>query len=216
MSHRALLRYCGNQTEGTVRNTYICKWREKHIQKWQMGGRRKWRLGGRLSMAARWDMGGCKFMKLGLGLPDTWSNPIKHHFWRFEHKFCRWSASKWNYHGIDTLEPQPTSKSGLGNLARLSHAIQFIINILVFVSSLTSILTTNISKWLSILWSGDSHGCSLIHCPQHILQVRINHSKHCCPFLHAVIVILINPFHIGTIALPYATSTVGWNFPRMK
>ena len=86
-------------------------------------------------------------------------------------------------------------------------------------SSLVSIylyLYTNISKWLSILWSGDSHGCSLIHCPQHILQVRINHSKHCCPFLHAVIVILINPFHIGTIALPYATSTVGWNFPRMK
>ena len=119
MSHRALLRYCGNQTEGTVRNTYISKWREIHIQKLQMGGRRKWRLGGRLSMAARGDMGGCKFMKLGLGLPDTWSNPIKHHFWRFEHKFCRWSASKWNYHGIDTLEPQPTSKSGLGNLAKI-------------------------------------------------------------------------------------------------
>ena len=77
MSHRALLRYCGNQTEGTVRNTYISKWREIHIQKLQMGGRRKWRLGGRLSMAARGDMGGCKFMKLGLGLPDTWSNPIK-------------------------------------------------------------------------------------------------------------------------------------------
>ena len=124
MSHRALLRYCGNQTEGTVRNTYISKWREIHIQKWQMGGRRKWRLGGRLSMAARGDMGGCKFMKLGLGLPDTWSNPIKHHFWRFEHKFCRWSASKWNYHGIDTLEPQPTSKSGLGNLASMIGALE--------------------------------------------------------------------------------------------
>ena len=89
MSHRALLRYCGNQTEGTARNTYISKWREIHIQKWQLGGRRKWQLGGRHSMAARGDMSGCKFMKLGQGLPDTWSNPILEHFWRFEPKFWR-------------------------------------------------------------------------------------------------------------------------------
>ena len=62
----ACFRCCASQTEWTVRNTYISKWREIHIQKLQMGGRRKLRLGGRHSMAARGDMGRCKFMKLSL------------------------------------------------------------------------------------------------------------------------------------------------------
>ena len=58
---------------------------------------------------------------------------------------------------------------------------------------------------------GDPHGCPALHCPQYILQV--NCLSNLCPFvqkyIYVEIDILINPLQIGTIALQFATSTVG-------